>query len=172
MKNQHDSTDSAHATRSLVRRVYDFATRAHTKAFVMKIAVTLAAVTAFRRLAPQYEDTVFGGFIVAMACLLTIDAFVFLWRATSGASANSARQLSISGAESHVLRNVVNEAGEAGLIDDADPAMKEWRAALHSLVRRGMVTAYRPTRLGNSVNDLVRRGELVPDSDGGDHGRT
>lgn len=76
------------ATRGPLRRVYDFVTRAHTKAFVVKFVVTLAAVTAFRRLAPQYGDTILGGFIVAMACLLAIDALLFLWRRRSNSTRN------------------------------------------------------------------------------------
>lgn len=65
----------------------------------------------------------------------------------------------VSPIEFHVLRNVVGVAGENGLVDNADPSLREWREGLHSLVRRGLVTAYKPTALGILLNERMRAGK-------------
>lgn len=66
----------------------------------------------------------------------------------------------ISDVEVHVLRNIVKKAGSTGVIDSADPAMSEWRKALHVLVRRGLVCAYRPTELGEHIDNMIHDGRL------------
>jgi hypothetical protein len=64
----------------------------------------------------------------------------------------------LSPAEAHILRNAC--LVPTGIHDATAEEKGEWPSALRSLTRLGLLTAYRPTPLGEAVNALV--GDSIP----------
>lgn len=65
----------------------------------------------------------------------------------------------LSPAEAHVLRSIVASYSDIGYVD-LEMRDTEWRRALWSLAKRGLVSAYLATPAGKEVDGMLREGAL------------